>query len=205
MCLVLLLSSCGYAAIAGCGEDEVVSGDVDAGTEAAAADTAAEARSPEVTGSACTTAAQCYGHLDAQSLKGEPRCLDRVTNGYCTHVCQTDADCCAVPGECRTGLKQVCAPFESAGEKYCFLSCEAADINAANDAGATDAGTDEQSYCKKNVSDEFSCRSTGGGAENRKACIPTGPAGDGGPPKDAAGDAPSDALLDVSLDAADSG
>jgi hypothetical protein len=119
-----------------------------------------------------------------------------VTNGYCTHLCTTDADCCAVEGECRTGLKQVCAPFESTGEKYCFLSCESADIAAANDAGATDAGTDEQNYCHKNISTEFTCRSTGGGAANRKVCLPSGPPGDGGP-NDGASDADASDAADA--------
>jgi hypothetical protein len=192
-----LLVSC-YVAIAGCGDDADSGSPVAAGPDATAdttppdtfrPDTATQSdgRSPELTGSACTVASECYGDIDAGSLKGEPVCIDKVTNGYCTHKCTVDADCCAVPGECRTGLKQVCAPFESTSDSYCFLSCEPDDIAAATDAGASDAGTD--TYCENNVSTDFSCRSTGGGADNRKVCLPSGAAGDGGK-KDAAVDAP---------------
>jgi len=94
------------------------------------------------------------------------QCLDRVPNGYCTHLCATDADCCAVPGECRTGIKQVCAPFESTGLMMCFLSCETADVAA--DAGTTDPTV----FCQRFANAAFGCRSTGGGAKNRKVCLP---------------------------------
>ncbi len=181
----------GYLVIAGCGGDDESSSDLtdSGGPETSAADTGSndarvDARSPEYTGSACKVATDCYGDIDASSLKGAAVCIDRVENGYCTHKCQTDADCCATPGECRTGLRQVCAPFESTGDKYCFLSCEAADIASATDAGASDAGSDGNAYCENNASSEFSCRSTGGGSENRKVCLPTGTPSDAGP-KDA--------------------
>jgi hypothetical protein len=69
-------------------------------------------------------------------------------------------------------LKQVCAPFESTGQKMCFLSCEADDVRAA-DAGAHDAGVSaDTAYCTTYASAAFSCRSTGGGRENRKICAP---------------------------------
>jgi hypothetical protein len=51
--------------------------------------------------------------------------LTRVEAGYCTHLCQADTDCCALEGECRTGLAAVCAHFESTGHRMCFLSCDA--------------------------------------------------------------------------------
>ena len=120
----------------------------------------------ENTGQSCTTAAQCYPGLDAGTLSGAVQCLDKVPNGYCTHLCTTDADCCAVPGECRSGYKQVCAPFESTGQMMCFLSCESADIAA--DAGTTDPST----YCHDFANASFGCRSTGGGAKNRQVCLP---------------------------------
>ena len=184
-----LLVSC-YVAVAGCSDDEpAASVAADAGpdvtTDTAPSDTfkpdtaVLDARSPEFTGSACMAATDCYGDLDGASLHGEPVCIDKVTSGYCTHKCVTDEDCCAVPGECRTGLKQVCAPFENTGDKYCFLSCETEDIGAATDAGASDAGTSGDDYCEGNISSDFSCRSTGGGAANRAVCFPTGN-GDGG-------------------------
>ncbi len=123
----------------------------------------------ENTGSACTNASQCYpGVADAGALKGAALCLDRVAGGYCTHECTTDADCCAVEGECRTGYKQVCAPFESTGKMMCFLSCEEADVTAAPGADTTDPAL----YCQHYANEAFGCRSTGGGSKNRKVCVP---------------------------------
>jgi hypothetical protein len=117
-------------------------------------------------GQSCATAAQCFSTLDAAALHGQVTCLTQLQNGYCTHTCQSDADCCAVPGECRSGFKEVCASFESAGPMYCFLSCAAADIAAAPDAGTTDPAT----YCQTWGNASFTCRSTGGGSQNRKFC-----------------------------------
>jgi len=118
--------------------------------------------SPDNVGSVCLAPGDCYTTLEAGALQGEALCLDRTDEGYCTHLCQDDADCCAVEGECKTGLKQVCAPFESTGQKMCFLSCEDADIG----------GADSTQHCRDNVSPDFGCRSTGGGKENRKVCFP---------------------------------
>ena len=92
-------------------------------------------------------------------------CLDRVPGGYCTHICSVDTDCCAVPGECRTSYPQVCSPFESAPDKYCFLSCEDRDLA---DAGVVDADT----FCATYAWVGFKCRSSGGGTQNRKVCTP---------------------------------
>lgn len=121
------------------------------------------------TGQSCSAASQCYTTLlDASALKGQVTCLTQLTNGYCTHTCQVDTDCCAVAGECRTGFKDVCASFESSGQKYCFLSCDAADIALAPNAGTTDPTT----YCQDWANPTFTCRSTGGGVQNRKFCGP---------------------------------
>lgn len=146
-------------------------------------------RGVEQAGQACTAPTQCYldksdaGDGGQLPIQGTVTCLDRVPNGYCTHECQTDSDCCAVPGECRTGIKQVCSPFTNdSTTKYCFLSCEEADIQAgiaANvdaggyDGGVSDAGTLENAYCYHYASVYASCRSSGGGSENRKVCIPS--------------------------------
>jgi hypothetical protein len=185
---LLSFASALWIAIAGCGDDDDGATTQDAGPDVSEAstfdssgnqDVGTDSRSPEFTGSACKAPADCYGTLDAASLKGEARCIDRVTNGYCTHTCTQDSDCCAVEGECKSGFKQVCAPFESTTEKYCFLSCEPSDITAAPDAGGVDGGDDGTQYCQKNASAEFGCRSTGGGQGNRKVCIPIG-GGDGG-------------------------
>ena len=98
-------------------------------------------------------------------MGGPTVCLDRVPGGYCTHICQTDSDCCAVPGECKTAFPQVCSPFESAGDKYCILSCE--------DAVIGDAGfADPNSFCVTGALAGFACRSSGGGVMNRKVCVP---------------------------------
>lgn len=209
--LLSLFFTSTYVAFVGCGDDDesTPSGNTDAGNEASTVDTTpndsssssdarTDARSPEFTGSACTVAADCYGDIDAAALQGGPAvCIDKVDKGYCTHECTKDEDCCAVPGECVTGLKQVCASFENTDKKYCFLSCEEEDIAKAADGGFTDAGTtdgggfDRNEYCHRNASLEMGCRSTGGGQNNRQVCLPNatgdGGVGDGG--KKDAGDA----------------
>lgn len=124
---------------------------------------------PEQVGQTCSAATQCYPDLDGGMVHGTVTCLTQgIPNGYCTHTCSSDADCCAVPGECRTGFKEVCAPFESTGTSYCFSSCETGDIAAAPDAGTADPNV----YCQTYASASFTCRSTGGGAQNRKFCGP---------------------------------
>lgn len=122
-------------------------------------------RPAEQTGQSCTSANQCFTNLEAGALEGTPVCIDKVTNGYCTHTCTSDADCCAVPGECRTAYPQVCSPFESTAQQYCFLSCEASDIQNAGFPDAND-------FCHYYAHASFSCRSSGGGAANRKVCVP---------------------------------
>ena len=112
------------------------------------------------TGEACETDEQCYPGIDHELLAGEVVCMDRVEGGYCTHRCATDADCCAVPGECNSNHDQVCGPFESTGDRFCFLSCE--DVE------------DEDNFCQVNAHYSFICRSTGGGSDNRKVCVPEG-------------------------------
>jgi hypothetical protein len=118
--------------------------------------------SPDNAGEICEVPDDCF--VDVEDLQGDPICLDRVDSGYCTHLCDTDEDCCAVEGECESDLRQVCAPFESTGMRMCFLSCEAEDLD----------GGDETEYCETHAHERFSCRSTGGGSENRKVCVPDG-------------------------------
>jgi hypothetical protein len=119
----------------------------------------------EHAGQSCSSASQCYAQLDGAALQGGPAyCLDRVPGGYCTHECVTDADCCAIMGECRTPQPQVCAPFESTGLRLCFLSCENNIVSPS--------GLDEATYCSTYAHQSFGCRSTGGGADNRKVCVP---------------------------------
>ncbi|MDX2056066.1 MAG: hypothetical protein SFV15_26935 [Polyangiaceae bacterium] len=92
-------------------------------------------------------------------------CLDRVQGGYCTHTCQDDSECCSAAGECSTTHTEVCSPFESTGMNMCFLSCEKTDLDAAK-------VTDDQEYCQRFAGSSFICRSSGGGANNRKVCVP---------------------------------
>jgi hypothetical protein len=121
---------------------------------------------PSQTGQSCTAAAQCYpGLQEGGALHGTVTCLTQISGGYCTHTCAEDTDCCAIDGECTASRPQLCAPFESTAQKYCFLSCEDSVVKAA---GAADANT----YCTTYGSTTFTCRSTGGGAQNRKFCSP---------------------------------
>ena len=99
-------------------------------------------------------------------------CLDRVAGGYCTHECTGDPDCCAVPDECWSNLVQVCAPFESTGERYCFLGCEDADIADGTARVGADPSIGADEYCARYAHPSFHCRSTGGGAANRRVCVP---------------------------------
>ena len=118
----------------------------------------------ENAGQACDVPDECYPDVEDEDLAmlGELVCLDRVPGGYCTHLCDSDDDCCAVEGECNSDFPQVCAPFESTGMYMCFLSCEAADIG----------DNDEGSFCQEYAHPDFGCRSTGGGSDNRKVCVP---------------------------------
>lgn len=192
---------CVVAVVYGCGDSEEAplppTPTVDASPDATAnaSDGGGDGgRGLENTGQSCMAPTDCYGGIDAGALKGAVQCLNRVTGGYCTHLCQTDTDCCAVTGECPTGIKQVCAPFESTGLKMCFLSCESSDLRAAPDAGPDAGALGDTAYCQTYASTEFICRSSGGGAP-RKVCVPGG-AGDGGQPdsgRDGGDAGPSDA------------
>lgn len=179
----------GIAFYTACGDDE------ETGTTPPPSVPDSGPRGVEQAGQACASAAQCYPDLAKQDageagaqlqVKGAIYCETKVPNGYCTHECTADNECCAVPGECRTAIKQVCSPFTNTDNpKYCFLSCEEADIRAAIaanvDAGGWDGGaplldgapTDlENGYCYHYASIYATCRSSGGGKDNRKVCIP---------------------------------
>lgn len=145
--LVLLVTL--SATVGGCGDDD----DEDGGSGGTG--------SPDNTGKVCDAPDDCYPDVADGELLGTAMCLDRVRGGYCTHTCTADTDCCAAEGECKTQLKQVCAPFESSTDKMCFLSCEDADRG----------GLGEQEYCQKEASTDFICRASGGG-DPRKVCVP---------------------------------
>lgn len=120
----------------------------------------------ENTGSACTAPTQCYPNVDQTTtpLKGAVTCLS-VTGGYCTHECTSDADCCAVQGECNPNswFHQVCATFQSTGKSYCFLSCDASYVTASGFA-------DSASFCQQLANPTFTCRATGGG-NPKQVCL----------------------------------
>jgi hypothetical protein len=120
---------------------------------------------PTNTGQSCESADQCYPGVKSGELLGDAVCLDKVTAGYCTHQCAEDSDCCAAAGECTGGHAEVCSPFESTSEQYCFLSCEDADLEKTT-------LTDADDYCHSFAGPGFGCRSTGGGSANRKVCLP---------------------------------
>lgn len=189
--LAVVLVPAAVSVYAACSSDE----DSSSTPPPAGADAGAGARGFEPAGQACTSPAQCYIDLAAAdggsaeagtqlAVKGAIHCETKVQNGYCTHECTADTDCCAVPGECRTSVKQVCSPFTNTeNPKYCFLSCEDEDIRAAVaanadaggwDGGAVDGGAayDPDAYCYHYASVHAVCRSSGGGRENRKVCIP---------------------------------
>ena len=113
-------------------------------------------------GSACEDPAECFPFVaERDQIAGDIVCLSEVDGGYCTHLCSSDDDCCSVEGECEVGLPQVCGPFQATGMMMCFLSCE-------------DVGGDSDAYCQDNAHPSFICRSTGGGAANRRVCVPNG-------------------------------
>jgi len=120
------------------------------------------------TGMSCKAPTDCYPGVDAGALQGTVVCLS-LTNGYCSHTCTKDSDCCAVSGECTGGIKEVCAPLESNAQTYCFVSCDSADISATSGA---DGGADPNAYCASVAGVGFNCRSTGGGAANKRFCGP---------------------------------
>lgn len=74
-------------------------------------------------------------------------CLDKSGVGFCSWECAVDDDCSPSPD----AWDYVCASFESESGLHCFPSCE-------DDAEGCPDGT--------------SCRSTGGGSDNRKVCFP---------------------------------
>ncbi|MBI4705966.1 MAG: hypothetical protein HY744_33150 [Deltaproteobacteria bacterium] len=150
---VALWLAAGAAVAPSCGNDEDKSGGN--GTSGGGLE--------DQTGQTCKAPADCYAGVAPQDIQGEVKCLDRVEGGYCTHLCKGDGDCCAAKGECEAGDRQVCGPFESTGLMMCFISCEDEDLD----------GGDPEAFCRE-IHRDFICRSTGGGSENRKVCVPGG-------------------------------
>lgn len=112
-------------------------------------------------GALCEVPDECYPDLEHTDIQGQVECLETNSGeGYCTHHCETDADCCAVEGECETGRPQVCAPYTNSTQKRCFLACE--DENVGDQ--------ESNDYCSRYAWEGATCASTGGGGENRKVC-----------------------------------
>lgn len=147
----------GAVALGGaCGDDD------GGGTGAGGSGAGGPGGRPNETGAACEVPADCYTDVADDELQGDALCLDRVRGGYCTHECADDDDCCAAEGECDSGIDQVCSPFESTNTMMCFLACEGSDIG----------DRDDQEYCQAEAGKDFICRSSGGGSNNRKICVP---------------------------------
>ena len=79
----------------------------------------------------------------------EAACLDKSGEGFCTWSCEVDEDC-----ESADASERVCASFESEAGTHCFPSCE--------------GEGDSERACPEGLT----CRSTGGGSDNRKVCFP---------------------------------
>ncbi|MCA9687974.1 MAG: hypothetical protein R3A51_02810 [Nannocystaceae bacterium] len=120
----------------------------------------------ENVGLPCGSAADCYVDINPALIRGDILCMDKVPGGYCTHYCETDADCCAVDGECLTDHRIVCTPYENDKQKRCMLACEAADLYY------DDYQYEGTEYCTHFLSEGWNCSSSGGGSENRDICKP---------------------------------
>jgi hypothetical protein len=79
-------------------------------------------------------------------------CVDKEGGGFCTWSCTEDAGC---DGDQDDDWDFVCSPFESNPGMYCFPACN-------------EDGEDDLDECPPG----YGCRSTGGGADNRKICFP---------------------------------
>ena len=90
----------------------------------------------------CSEPADCSVPADAEAV-----CLDKGGDGFCSWLCSTDEDCQTDTGSGSDGY--LCASFEDEAARYCLISCE-------EDADACPDG--------------LTCRSSGGGSENRKVC-----------------------------------
>ncbi len=96
--------------------------------------------------------APCEAPEDCEVPEGaEAECLDKSGEGFCSWVCAVDDDCTDDPDP---DYDFVCASFEAEPGLHCFPSCAQAE--------------DEEGTCPPG----YGCRSTGGGADNRKVCFP---------------------------------
>jgi hypothetical protein len=96
--------------------------------------------------------------------EAEAECLDKAGEGFCTWSCSSDADC-AFDDDPDPDWTRVCASFESEPGSHCFPSCREGDEGDESDESDE---SDGDGSCPEG----FSCRSTGGGSDNRKVCFP---------------------------------
>jgi len=96
----------------------------------------------------CDTTEDCD---DVVPDDAEGECLEVSTENVCTWSCTVDDDCGS-----DEDYPRLCAPLESQEGMWCFPSCEDEDVE------------DPDHPCP----DGYTCRSTGGGSDNRKFCAP---------------------------------
>src|SRR5687767_14442479 len=95
--------------------------------------------------SPCEAADECE---DFAPEDADAECVEKSGGGFCSWKCVDDTEC---DGDQDDDHDFVCASFESNPAMYCFPSCEDDDGDCPGD---------------------YTCRSTGGGDENRKVCFP---------------------------------
>lgn len=103
---------------------------------------------------ACEVSEDCEGLVPEDA---EGQCIGQLDDGsgFCTWSCVDDMDCSE---EFDEDFDYLCASFESEAGKYCFPGCR-----------EDDPDVPEDEVCPPG----YECRSTGGGAENRRVCFPT--------------------------------
>ena len=102
---------------------------------------------------ACESSEDCEGLVPEDV---EEQCIGNLDDGsgFCTWSCVDDLDCSE---EFDDDFDYLCASFESESGKFCFPGCREDDPEIPDDE-VCPAG--------------YECRSTGGGAQNRRICFP---------------------------------
>ena len=86
----------------------------------------------------------------------EGQCIGQLEDGgFCTWSCVDDSDCSE---EFDEDFDYLCSSFESETGKFCFPGCR-----------EDDPDIPEDEVCPAG----YECRSTGGGAQNRRICFPS--------------------------------